>query len=186
MAAVQDSVVAPRRGYFGIGLENISKPMNAGNLLRSAHAFGASFFFTIGARFEPRSAPADTSRAPAHLPVYAWEGLDDMVLPEGCSLVGVELLEEAVPLPSFHHPTRAAYVLGPERGSLSPALLERCDHVVKIPSAFCINVATAGAIVMYDRIRVLGRFPDRPVSVNAVPLPRTGHVHGKPKRRRKQ
>ena len=35
------------RGYFAIGAERISKPMNLGNLLRSAHAFGASFFFTI-------------------------------------------------------------------------------------------------------------------------------------------
>ncbi|MEE8144119.1 MAG: TrmH family RNA methyltransferase, partial [Kiloniellales bacterium] len=33
------------RGYFAIGVEGISKPMNLGNLLRSAHAFGASFFF---------------------------------------------------------------------------------------------------------------------------------------------
>ena len=37
------------RGYFAIGAERISKPMNLGNLLRSAHAFGAKFFFTIGA-----------------------------------------------------------------------------------------------------------------------------------------
>lgn len=184
--AAQDSFIAPRRGYFGIGVENLSKPMNAGNLLRSAHAFGASFFFTIGVRFEPRKAPADTSRASGHLPVYAWDSIGGMALPEGCSLVGVELLDEAVALPSFHHPARAAYVLGPERGSLSPALLERCDHVVKIPSAFCINVATAGAIVMYDRIRMLGRFPDRPVSAGALPEPRPGHVHGKPKRRRRE
>ncbi|MEX2009990.1 MAG: TrmH family RNA methyltransferase, partial [Dongiaceae bacterium] len=28
------------RGYFGIGVEGISKPMNLGNLMRSAHAFG--------------------------------------------------------------------------------------------------------------------------------------------------
>ena len=38
------------RGYFGIGVEGISKAMNLGNLMRSAHAFGASFFFTVDAR----------------------------------------------------------------------------------------------------------------------------------------
>lgn len=185
MATAHDTSFAARRGYYGIGVENLSKPMNAGNLLRSAHAFGASFFFTIGVQFEPRSAPADTSRATGHLPVYGWDTLAEMALPQGCSLVGVELIDEAVALPSFHHPLRAAYVLGPERGQLSRPLLERCDHVVKIPSAFCINVATAGAIVMYDRIRMLGRFPDRPVSVGASPGPRPGHVHGKPRLRRK-
>ena len=34
------------RGYFGIGAEAISKPMNFGALQRTAHAFGASFTFT--------------------------------------------------------------------------------------------------------------------------------------------
>ncbi len=37
------------RGYFGIGVEGISKPMNLGSLWRTAHAFGASFVFTVGA-----------------------------------------------------------------------------------------------------------------------------------------
>ncbi len=35
------------RGYFGIGAEGISKAMNVGSLFRSAHAFGASFMFTV-------------------------------------------------------------------------------------------------------------------------------------------
>ena len=37
------------RGYFGIGVEGVSKAMNAGNLYRSANAFGASFVFTVAA-----------------------------------------------------------------------------------------------------------------------------------------
>jgi len=49
------------RGYFGIGVEGISKPMNAGNLFRTAHAFGASFVFTIGADYSVRKARSDTS-----------------------------------------------------------------------------------------------------------------------------
>jgi hypothetical protein len=39
------------RGYFGIGVEGISEPLNVGNLLRSAHSFGASFFFTLNRIF---------------------------------------------------------------------------------------------------------------------------------------
>src|SRR5690606_4910751 len=97
-------------------------------------------------------------------PHYNWAKLEDMVLPQGCRLVGIELAECAIDLPSFRHPLRAAYVLGPERGSLSEPLLARCDHVVRIPTAFCINVAMAGAIVMYDRVKTLGQFPERPVS----------------------
>jgi len=37
------------RGYFGIGVEGLSKRYNAGELFRAAHAFGAGFIFTAGA-----------------------------------------------------------------------------------------------------------------------------------------
>jgi tRNA G18 (ribose-2'-O)-methylase SpoU len=149
------------RGYFAIGAERISKPMNLGNLLRSAHAFGAKFFFTIGAHPKAFEARSDTSKAPLHLPVYHWAKAADIILPLRCKLVGIELIEGAIDLPAFRHPLYAAYVLGPELGMLSDELLGRCNYVIKIPAAFCINVAMAGAIVMYDRVRSLGSFPDR-------------------------
>ena len=170
----------PPRGYFAIGVERISKPMNFGNLIRSAHAFGADFVFTIGVDYKAREARSDTSKAPAHLPFYHWDTVADLQLPRGCRLIGVELLDEAVDLPSFRHPMRAAYVLGPERGTLSGELLARCDDIVKIPTQFCINVAMAGAIVMYDRMKALGRFPPRPVSTGQAPSPVSRHVHGEP------
>jgi len=166
------------RGYFAIGAERMSKPLNLGNMIRSAHAFGASFVFTISAHYKALEVPSDTSKAPAHLPLYNWEGLEDMQLPEGCRLVGVELVEGAVDLPSFRHPLQAAYVLGPERGELSKELLACCDHVVKIPTAFCINVAMAGAIIMYDRVRTLGHFAPRPVAEGGPVLPMPPHMHG--------
>ena len=40
------------KGYFGIGVEGISKAMNLGSLLRTAHAFGASFAFAVGGVYE--------------------------------------------------------------------------------------------------------------------------------------
>ncbi len=152
------------RGYFAIGGERTSKALNLGNLMRSAHGFGAAFTFTIGATYRALEARADTSKGRAHLPHSEWDEVDDLVLPEGCALVGIELTDDAIELPSFRHPARAAYVLGPEAGSLSDELITRCDFVVKIPTAFCINVAMAGAIVMYDRVRTLGRFADRPIT----------------------
>ena len=121
--------------------------MNLGSLLRSAHAFGASFAFTIGAAFDARqTALADTSEAVGSLPFHPWRDLAAMDLPQGCRLVGVELLADVIELPSFTHPSRAAYVLGAERTSLSPALQERCDFVVRIPAKFCFNLAIAGAL----------------------------------------
>jgi tRNA G18 (ribose-2'-O)-methylase SpoU len=173
----------PARGYFAIGVEGISKAVNLGNLLRSAHAFGASFVFTVGADQNALQPMADTSKASTHVPVYHWRSLADLKLPKGCSLVGVELLDGAQELPSFPHPLRAAYVLGPERGRLSPELIARCRHVVRIPAAFSLNVATAGAIVMYDRLRSLGRFGSRPVAEHAEAPPPPPHVQGAPRKR---
>lgn len=167
------------RGYFAIGAERMSKALNLGNLMRSAHAFGASFTFTVGATYQALEARADTSKGQWHLPHYNWRSADEMALPQGCKLVGVELIDAAIDLPSFRHPLRAAYILGPEQGSLSPALLHRCDYVVKIPTSFCVNVAMAGAIVMYDRVRSLARFADRPIGEGGPAQPLERHVRGR-------
>jgi tRNA G18 (ribose-2'-O)-methylase SpoU len=151
------------RGYFAVGVDGISKVMNLGNLLRIAHAFDAGFFFTVAGQVNLADAVSDTSAASAHLPVYQYKDAGDLRLPQGCALVGVEITEDAVELPSFRHPLRAAYVFGAERLSLSPGVLARCQHVVRIPMRFSINVGMAGAIVMYDRLLTLGRFAERPV-----------------------
>ena len=158
------------RGYFGIGAEEISKPMNLGALMRTAHAFGASFFFTVNAHPKVREAyQSDTSRSFGHVPYYPWGSVEEMRLPKGCALVGVELTDDAVELPRFMHPQAAAYVLGRERGSLSPDLIARCQHVVKIPTKFCVNVGLAGALVMYDRLLAHGGYPARPIMPGGPP-----------------
>ena len=173
------------RGYFGIGVEGVSKAMNAGSLFRTAHAFGASFLFTVDAAYSRlEGGRADTSDAPGHVPLYHFADVESLMLPEGCRLVGVELLDEAADLPSFHHPLNAAYVLGPERGSLSPALIERCEFTVRIPTRFCVNLAVAAAIVMYDRVTSLGRFAPRPVMTGGAVEEVPPHVHGGPVFRR--
>jgi tRNA G18 (ribose-2'-O)-methylase SpoU len=152
------------KGYFGVGVEEISKPMNLGALMRTAHAFGASFFFTINSTISMRDARnSDTGAAQKNIPFYAFKSVDDLLLPRGCALVGVELLDDAVDLPAFRHPHAAAYVLGRERGSLSPELLTRCAHVVKIPTKFCLNVGLAGALTLYDRTLSIGGYPVRPI-----------------------
>ena len=167
------------RGYFGLGVEGLSKSHNAGALFRTAHAFGASFLFAIAPSVNVREIhQADTSGSDGHVPLFQHEGVADLSLPRGCRLVGVELTEDAVDLPSFRHPERAAYVLGPERGSLSPELAERCDFVVKIPTAFCVNVSVAGAIVLYDRAVSRGRWAERPVRPGGGMAPPAPHVHG--------
>jgi len=174
------------RGYFGIGAEGVSKAMNAGSLFRTAHAFGAGFVFTVGAIYSRGEGKrADTSDAPGSVPFYAFPTMEDMVLPKDCALVGVELLDDATDLPSFRHPRQAAYVLGPERGSLSAEMVERCEHVIKIPTKFCINLGLAGAIVMYDRVLSMGRFGERPQWPGGDSEPLADHAYGGPVIRKK-
>lgn len=179
------------RGYFAIGVERISKPGNVGNLVRTAHAFGASFFFAIDPAPDVYEVNCvDTSDAASHLPIYMYDTLEHFTLPQDCALVGVELTDDAVELPSFRHPLRAAYVLGAERGSLTPELQARCAHIVKIPTKFCVNVGIAGALVIYDRMISLGRFAERPVRPGGPLEDRAAHVHGqavirRPERRRR-
>ena len=157
--------VARSRGYFGLGAEGVSKSANMGALLRTGHAFGAAFCFTIGAGWDARaSRSADSSDTPAHVPLWRFADIEAVVLPRECALVGVELVEDAVDLPSFRHPLNAAYVLGPERSGLSAPVLAQCRHVVRIPTRFALNLAVAGAIVLYDRLLQHGRFADRPVA----------------------
>ena len=173
------------RGYFGIGIEGASKAMNVGSLFRSAHAFGASFVFTVAAVYARKEGMrSDTSDTPEEVPFYSFPTVESMVLPRRCALVGVELTDQSTALPSFRHPRGAAYVLGHERRSLTPEMLARCDHVVRIPTIFSLNLGIAGALVMYDRLVCLGRFAPRPVWPGG-PLERPPeHVFGSPRFRK--
>jgi len=170
------------KGYFAVGVEGVSKPMNLGNLVRIAHAFDASFFFSVAPRLNLAKANSDTSNAEGVLPFYSYDHPSDFRLPLGCRLVGVEITDDAVELPRFRHPNRAAYVFGAERYSLSPQMLSLCEFVVKIPTRFSINVGMAGAIVLYDRLVSLGGYGGRPITPGGenVDIP-PAHSWGAPK-----
>ncbi len=169
------------RGYFGIGIEGVNKQANLGSLFRSANAFGAGFVFTVAADYTRQGgAVADTSDAVTQLPFYQFPDAASLILPQGCRLVGIELVDEAIELPSFRHPAQAAYVLGRERGALTPEMLARCEFVVKIPTRFCVNLAIAGAVVMYDRLISLGRHAPRPGRAGGPTEGLPEHVHGRP------
>jgi len=180
------------RGYFAIGIDRVSKPGNIGNLMRTAHGFGAAFVFAIRANYKGDAAGeiakvhSDTAKTAKALPYYEYPDTASLVLPKTCKLVAVEMSEEAVDIPVFRHPVNAAYVLGGERLSLSQETVDRADYVIKIPTKFSLNVATAGAIVMYDRLISFGRFPRRPVAPGGAPEPAPDHVHGEAKSRKKR
>jgi len=139
-----------QRGYFGIGIYHPKFEENVGGLWRSAHALGAAFIFTIGARYKHQ--PTDTTKAQRHIPLFEFNTLAYFISskPRDCALVGIEIEFRSVPLGRFCHQERAIYILGAEDTGLADAS-ELCDNIIEVPSTYCLNVATTGAIVMYDR-----------------------------------
>jgi tRNA G18 (ribose-2'-O)-methylase SpoU len=146
------------RGFFGIGIEAGKTPDNIGGLFRSAHAFGAAFIFTIGHRYPDRYQATDTTKADRHIPLLTFADFADFYAhaPRDVEVIGVEQTMGSVDLGGFTHPDRAVYVLGAEDHGLSDAAIAGCDRLVEIPTAYCLNVATAGSIVLYDRVAKAG------------------------------
>ena len=62
---------------------------------------------------------SDTSDAAKHLPLYTYDSVDQLTLPKGCALVGVELTEgfmmdpeASVSALAFHHPDARCFSVG--------------------------------------------------------------------------
>jgi len=144
------------RGFCGIGIVGVKTPLNVGTLWRSAYAMGADYIFTAGRRY-PHQA-SDTVKAWRHTPYFEFESGEDMLkhLPRGVLTVGIEQHRRSKPLSRLVHPERACYILGAEDVGIPTYVLERCHVVVEIPAIYCLNVAVAGSIVLYDRGAKLG------------------------------
>lgn len=153
-----EAVVMPKpRGYFGIGIENTKTELNIGTLWRSAKILNASFIFTIGKRYKKQA--SDTLKAYRHIPFYQYDTFTEFygMIPYDCKLIGVELDERANQINNFIHPERAIYLLGSEDNGISKEALGKCHAIVQLPGEYCLNVAVAGSIVMYDRFIKLSR-----------------------------
>lgn len=139
------------RGYFGIGIYHGKTEENIGTLWRSANILGADFIFTIGKRYKKQC--TDTMNTPKHIPLFHYQDWDDFFkhTPYDCPIVAVELDDRSVPLETFTHPERCVYLLGAEDHGLPPDILNRCYATVQLLGDSCMNVSTAGSIVMYDR-----------------------------------
>lgn len=140
---------------------------NLGGLFRSAHAFGVDFVFVIGARY--RQQPTDTTKATRHIPLFEYDSISDFVLPKDSQLIGIECVEEARPLETFSHPARSVYLLGGEDQTLPPEVLALCSFIRRINTAYCLNVASAGTVVLYDRRMKQMQAAERAIEFSVTP-----------------
>ena len=141
------------RGFACIGLDRPTDPVNVGHALRAAFCFDARLVIIGGDTPSIRLSKltTDPMRSFRHIPVIKSKNLLDAV-PEGTTVVGIELCDDASTLMDFKHPERACYVFGPENGVLSDEILDQCAHKVMIPTMASLNLGMTVNIAMYDRL----------------------------------
>jgi RNA methyltransferase, TrmH family len=131
----------------GIALWRVGDPGNVGTIVRSADAFGPAFVCLSGGSADPTGPKALRASAGAlfRVPVGAYEdapGPRVALLPRG----GTRLEDADLP-------DRTTFVLGAEREGLPADIVAGCDAVATIAvsgAAESLNVATAGAIALYE------------------------------------
>lgn len=129
---------------------NPKSPQNMGSILRAAGCYGADTIYYTGERYaRARAFNTDTKNVGLNIPV---EQVDIPDPSSGMDMVAVELVEGATPLPHFNHPKHAYYVFGPEDGSIEQSVLDRCQHVVYVPTKGCMNLAATVNVLLYDRL----------------------------------
>jgi len=140
-----------------LALINPKFPRNVGTAVRLASCYGLSQVWFTGNRFSLD--PSAGQRLPREERMkgyrdvdliqndYFFEQFDKDVVP-----VAIEVRENAEHLLTFEHPEKALYVFGPEDGSISRTYLQHCHRFVIIPTRHCLNLATAIATVLYDRM----------------------------------
>ncbi|HUJ92876.1 MAG TPA: RNA methyltransferase [Gaiellaceae bacterium] len=134
-----------------LALWQVADPGNVGTLLRSADAFGAGVALSAGcADLTGPKALRASAGSVFRVPVSAFDEQTGrrvaLVAHGGTPLRDVELAPPVV------------LVLGAERDGLPEDVLARCDALASIPladGAESLNVATAGAIALYELARRL-------------------------------
>lgn len=143
-----------QRLNYGILIMNLLFDNNAGNIVRSANAFGASEIILYGhKKFDRRaSVGAEFYSHFRHLKFV--EDLDGL-FKEYDQVVAVENTPEAVPLETYEWDKnkKTLIIFGQESAGIPKEILEKCDAVVSINqrgSVRSLNVAVAAGIVMHD------------------------------------
>lgn len=140
-------------------LTNPKFPHNLGAIVRTCSCYGVPDLLYTGTRMDKAISLLDRLPREERMKGYKnvnWrhsdKPFDDM---SDYVPVAVEIRENAEMLQNFKHPENALYVFGPEDGSVQPVFLRHCHHFVAIPTSHCLNLGTAVATVLYDRMAKL-------------------------------
>jgi tRNA G18 (ribose-2'-O)-methylase SpoU len=143
---------------FSVAVVNMSKEMNIGSLLRTAHAAAARELLLVG---EPSFNTYAAATADKWTDVTYLESTEDLVAharQEKMALVSVERDGRAVDLFAAAYPARPIFVFGAEKFGVPADVLDASALIVQIPQwglVPSLNVAAAGSVVIYDHLAKL-------------------------------
>lgn len=143
-----------RKLNFGVLIANLLYDNNAGNIIRTANAFGAKEIILYGRKKFDRRASVGTEFYMKFKHVKFIEDLDEIF--SGYDLaVAAENTEDSTTLNEFEWDVskKTLLVFGQESDGIPKEVLERCDYKVQIiqfGSVRSLNVSVAAGIVMHD------------------------------------
>jgi 23S rRNA (guanosine2251-2'-O)-methyltransferase len=142
-------------------LENVRSMYNVGSFFRTADGAGIERLLLAGITARPPKSAISKTALGAEVCV-SWESADDparvvaSLRASGYEVAAIETSVTALDLFDWQPSFPICVLFGHEVDGLSPRLLELCDTHVRIPMLglkHSLNVASAGAVVMYELLR---------------------------------
>jgi tRNA(Leu) C34 or U34 (ribose-2'-O)-methylase TrmL len=140
-------------------MHNPKYPHNVGAAVRACSCFNSSLIIFTGDRVSLTPEGKKGYRLPREERMKGYKHVQLMNdnypfnrFTRDVTPVAVEVRENSEMLPHFIHPPNPVYVFGPEDGSIPQIYLKHCQRFLVIPSPFCLNLAAAIYVVLYDRM----------------------------------
>lgn len=140
-----------KRNNFSVLISNEFQDFNIGSVIRNANAFLAKEVIICGRKkFDKRG----TVGTHVYENLKHVKFIDEFKMPENSILIGVDNVENSVPVETFEWPDcHVILAFGQEQVGLPQDIIDICDHIVYIKqygSVRSLNVGCASAILMYD------------------------------------
>jgi TrmH family RNA methyltransferase len=158
--SIDDAIVAAASGPLSLVLVDVSDPGNAGTLVRTAEAAGASAVLFCGGSVDPWNPKCVRAAAGAlfHVPVAS--GGEAVGVLELLGKAGVRsaatVVRDGMPYDEADLTGPVAIVLGSEAHGLPSSIADAVDERLTIPMvgrSDSLNVAMAGAVLCFESLR---------------------------------
>ena len=152
----REAIVADLDGLrypFHVAIENWEHDFNIGTVVRNANAFMAKAVHIVGKRRWNRRGAMVTDR---YQHVHHHKTAEDFATwaeSENLSILGVDNIENAIPIETTTLPEHSVLVFGQEGPGLSKEMINACEMILEITqygSTRSINAGVASGIAMYE------------------------------------